>query len=597
MNITPVYELRTQLRTAAIAGTSLLSENFRLKKAAENFSAISSASPVFAKISEQLDALLKGPTPQAFLDVITLVDSVITALASVGTAAEITPAQHTENHTVIENIPYSRLSALIKALTTSGSGNFRTVKDAWETDKEIFRDYRVMPALISALGASYGELADLASDIIIEVGGKNVIPALKKDFDPKGKKDMVRRVEIIEKISGAKENDFYLTQLESAGNDIKSALILALSHDENNTEKLTELVRTEKAKVRKNALYVLVKFNNERAAQCVTEFSRKNPDEVLDVIAFASSEWTSDLAADIIKRILTDENGNAVKISQLSNGTDNGRQTAMNITGALYFKKGKAIEDIYRSYGDAKCAGFLSASLSHSISSTMDSGLIALADELNNSAEFKGRYDSSVAVAHILGDADCSDWIKKNIETAKNVMHCVYIENGRFIYNWNLNADRFTSNIPPREVKQPIKEKITDIFIKADHPGTAFTLVNWIDPDDPEYCLKLGKYFTKCFEKNSDRHYDHDYLSFMKKSGIKNVKGTVCRHYSTDHFKKFPQVWLGDTERIFEMLPGDPDYKLAEARSLVDSVKSGKIKIQFDIEDFTQWAETEMNKE
>ena len=39
MDIAPVYELKARLRAAAIAGTNLLSEDFRLKKAAESFAA------------------------------------------------------------------------------------------------------------------------------------------------------------------------------------------------------------------------------------------------------------------------------------------------------------------------------------------------------------------------------------------------------------------------------------------------------------------------------------------------------------------------------------------------------------------------------
>lgn len=593
MNITPVYELRTQLRTAAIAGTSLLSENFRLKKAAENFSAIASASPVFTKINEQIKILLNENTPQALLDTITLTDSVITVLASVGTAAEITPVNRTENRTVIINAPYSRLSALISALTTSGSGNFRIVKDVWENDKEIFRDYRVMPALISALGASYGELADLAADIIIEIGGESIIPVLKKDFDPKGKKDMARRVEVIEKLMGAKENDFYLEQLENSEKDVKNELILALSHDESNTERLAELVKTEKAAGRKYALYVLTTFDNEKAAQCLTEHSKKKPAEVLEVMQHASSKWTSNLTADILKRVLTDENGNIIKISELRNIAKSPLYPH-DIANALCFKTGTAIEDIYRSYGDIKCTGFLASSLEKSICVTMDSGLISLAEELNKTKEYKGLCDAAETAAHILGDEDCTAWVKKNLDQSINFMCNISFENGSFVYSRSCDYNEFTgrNTIIRREVHQPLKEKITDILIKEDRNRTVAVLENWIDPDDPEYCLKLGKYFTKCFENGSYR-----YLTHMRKCGIKNVKGIVVRRYSGASFKKFPKIDLYDLKMIFEMLPGDPDYKLDEARSLVDAVKSGKLKLQIDAESFTQWAENEMNKE
>lgn len=402
---------------------------------------------------------------------------------------------------------------------------------------------------------------------------------------------------VIEKTAGAKENNFYIDQLDDAEKDVKEAMILALSHDEGNTEILTELVKTEKAKNKKAALYVLTTFDNEKAIEFVTEYSKKKPADVLELIQYSSAKWASELTADITKRVLTDENGNIIKISQLTN-MDKVKVIPQDIANALYFKTGKAIEDIYRSYGDIKCAGFLSTALMYSIAETMDSGLISLAAELNNTPEYKGIYDQAEAAARILGDEDCSEWIKKNIESSVNFLYSVSIENGRFVY---LRSCGYNSVINKyiqvrREVHQPIKEKITDILIKADHERTSYTLERWIDPDDPEYCLKLGSYFAKCFEKYKDGHYV--YLSSMRKCGVKNVKGIICRHFSGDGFKLFQQINLYELKDIFRMLPGDAKHKLSEARSLIDSVKKGSIKkITFDTEKFSEWIENEMNKE
>ena len=58
MDIGPIYELRSRLRAAAIAGTGLLSEDFRLKRAAEAMKPLETSSPVFAKIVQTLNELL-----------------------------------------------------------------------------------------------------------------------------------------------------------------------------------------------------------------------------------------------------------------------------------------------------------------------------------------------------------------------------------------------------------------------------------------------------------------------------------------------------------------------------------------------------------
>ena len=62
MDISPLYELRARLRAAMIAGTGLLSEDFRLKRAVEAFAPLEKASPVFAKIGQLAGALLLPDT-------------------------------------------------------------------------------------------------------------------------------------------------------------------------------------------------------------------------------------------------------------------------------------------------------------------------------------------------------------------------------------------------------------------------------------------------------------------------------------------------------------------------------------------------------
>ena len=199
MDISNIYELKTRLRAAMIAGTNLLSEDFRLKKAAENFSALSGASPVFAKINAMTEKLLSENSPECLLDTITLVDAVITTLGTSEVKGELEDLPDNGVSSVIVNAPHSQLSAVIDALTSSGGGQYNTILAARKDTPEIFNDYRVKPALIRGLGASYAELADTAANILKGMG-KEIVPLLKRDFDPKGKKEMLRRVTVIENL-------------------------------------------------------------------------------------------------------------------------------------------------------------------------------------------------------------------------------------------------------------------------------------------------------------------------------------------------------------------------------------------------------------
>ena len=94
MNLQPLYDVQERLEHAAVAGTGILNEDFRLKRAREELTPLASASSVFARISAGLDALLTAPPEKrggALLDVLALVDAVVYTQAAAGVSGELAP--------------------------------------------------------------------------------------------------------------------------------------------------------------------------------------------------------------------------------------------------------------------------------------------------------------------------------------------------------------------------------------------------------------------------------------------------------------------------------------------------------------------------
>ena len=78
MDLTPVYELRERLKTGAVAGTGLIAEDFRLKRAVEAVKPLEKASPVFAKIVQLSTQVLEENCEDragTLLEALTLVDA------------------------------------------------------------------------------------------------------------------------------------------------------------------------------------------------------------------------------------------------------------------------------------------------------------------------------------------------------------------------------------------------------------------------------------------------------------------------------------------------------------------------------------------
>lgn len=311
MDIAPVYDLRTRLRSAAVAGVNLLQEDFRLKRAAEAIKPLESASPVFAKLNQQMAQLLspdcKNPVTM-LLETIALTDAVICTLGAVDVMGEMQDLEIAlSDRTAIVDAPYSRVSALIKALTTSGSGNYALVEETCRTQPDLIKDYRVRYAMVQALGASYAELADLVKEWFL-YEDISVIPLLKKDFNPKGRKEMVRRLEIIGAAAGEKENDFYRKMLTDAEKEVRFELIGLLRYDQSNVDLLLNLVKTEKGKNKERALRSLGYMNDDSVMETFDSIAKKKPEAVCEYLMASPSESASKiitrLCMDLLSKLL-----------------------------------------------------------------------------------------------------------------------------------------------------------------------------------------------------------------------------------------------------------------------------------------------------
>ncbi|MDE6435412.1 MAG: hypothetical protein K2L07_14425, partial [Lachnospiraceae bacterium] len=352
MNTESIYELQDRLRAACIAGTNLLSEDFRLRRAFEAFKPLETASPVFAKVGELTEKLLSPDCQNqqgALLDTITLVDAVICTLGTVDVKGEVETAgiiNAEENAgSLIINVPYSTLKELLEALTTSGGGHYGYVCDTHENNPELFRDYRVKYALVQALGASYTELADKVEQWMKEDNDKTILPLLYKDFDPKGKKEMVRRVKVISTLAGAKANDFYVKMLEEAQKDVRLELIDSLRHEPKNMSLLLDMSKTEKGKNKDKVFELLAEIKDVKVHEYFKELAKKKPEIVLKYLKNTTVDWSSELVADICNMVTE-------KIDMIDSASDEEKikisDTLQSIVRTIFGKGGADICECYR---------------------------------------------------------------------------------------------------------------------------------------------------------------------------------------------------------------------------------------------------------
>lgn len=309
MNLQALYDLKERLEYAAVAGTGLMQEDFRLRRAVDALVPLAAASPVFGKISTAAKALLAAPQEERstrLLDVLSLVDAVVYTQGVTNISGPVEPMERGTGKYV--QASYGELQPLLTALSGSGSGRTSLIQKCYAEHPEYFTDFRVLPHVVKALGDNYAEFADLIGRVLI-AWGEGIIPTLKEGFDPAGKAEMARRVRLIAKISGGTENDWFLSMLPESKKDVRLELIQALSLSQENVQILLDLCRTERAKAREMALRSLAAMNQVSARNYWSEEARKKPDSVF-CLAGVQSMITADLAAisfrALLERILMD---------------------------------------------------------------------------------------------------------------------------------------------------------------------------------------------------------------------------------------------------------------------------------------------------
>ncbi len=636
MDTTPIYELRERLRAAAMAGTSLLAEDFRLRRACEMFKPLAAASPVFAKIGQLTEQLLSPDIshPQgALLDAVSLTDAVICTLGAVDVAGEITPLEIVGSEetadAMIVNAPYSVLKELLEGLEGTGGACYRIR----EEHPALFRDYRVKYALVQALGASYAEFANDVAKWLCEDRDKSILPLLYRDFDPAGKREMVRRVEVIEAVAGADANDFYIKMLDTAQKEVRQALIFALRHHQDNVPLLLEMTKKERGKNKDAAFWALANIENAQAAAYFKKYAEKNPKAVLGYLTDASSEWAAEVVEELCDRVLEQiENINEVSAEEKdlsdvfyllhdllralygkggAHGCECYRKLLRHLpaVNALFEKRKKqhnpvekimwrldflqSLANVQYLYPMGKFISGLGLLLMQSLVVNPDADLQALALELYQADAY---FLPAAVMTKLLNDEDCADWLEAQLidqrtsKIAEKRMRMILeavgficwdkLKGAYELFGSSRNSDILSVR---REIQVSHAANMLRWLMRHPSHDTDAVLTNWIPLNDEGLCREAGAYFYQraLTSKDTDSMYlinwDSSYSMYLINC-MKDCNWNVCKGLGVKFVKEHLSFNANNVYVRLIRLPGDKDAIMEEMREICTMVRSGALK-------------------
>lgn len=611
MDLTPLYELRDRLKAGAIAGTALLGEDFRLARALEALAPLEGASPVFQKIGQGVRALLAADCPDraaALLDALSLCDAVRTTQGAVGVGGTVEPMPLTARGSALTNAPYSVLQPLTEALTSSGGGRYSFIVDTHDQRPALFQDYRVKHALVAALGGSYSELADRAEEWL-SAAGPELVPLLKAGFNPMGKREMVRRIHVMEAVAGAAENDFYRALLEgTCEKEVRAAAVYALRHDEGNAETLVALCKTEKGLAKKAAHWALARMSSPTAWAYWDALAEKKPEQVADYMVLSTAPKANLLVAQCLLRLLEPYETNS-KADIPANFADK----LQRLMQALPGKHGPEICDFYRraaALGAAldrpaagekrplqiRCANYQSAMpFSSMVPSILTFSIFyhATADLADLAGELYARYGLGYAAPHVMsalltkGAGEAFQAGRAMLNPPVSIFKKGEQQQCQNAMKHTIGAISWSHKEMCQVVSLPIYDPATERCIYPLRPLAEALDMQWYDTMISK-CDIFGDYLFHLTRPDSAsvRTRLGGHLYSMAKLIVSNepycialreMRWETCEGLAVRRFTGKQRIRNWEIVDCFHALPGSPEAKAQEAERLLALAKKGDL--------------------
>ena len=302
MNVSPFYELRKRLYNSAAAGCSNVKEDFRLKKALEEFSPLAQANKTFARLGDMCGKLFDSEDPAPLLaDCIALADALSVAQGTFSDPSE-TEVSAFPKLSYDNNAPYSRVSELCRKVKAASP----KLEDPSAEEIKLAADPRVISAFVSVSNQNSWYLSRFF-EYIVRSSGDSVVPLLRKKIDLSDPKESGARVRYIAAAAGEAENDLYVSIAENADapQNVRIAAIEAMGFSEDNKEKLIELYNTEKGKVKNAALLALAGIDCPECEEIFTKLTAKYKKTYDQYVARSGGKVCTAFAVNLVKEELS----------------------------------------------------------------------------------------------------------------------------------------------------------------------------------------------------------------------------------------------------------------------------------------------------
>ncbi|MBA2944150.1 HEAT repeat domain-containing protein [Paenibacillus sp. CGMCC 1.16610] len=286
MSIDVLFELQHEIRRLFIAGSGMAAGDLRLQKMLPQLQKLGESVPIFNRMAQAVSQVLEAEVSSSagkLLELGTLLNSVLYTQGKTETKEDLFPVKGAEA-TLVSPIPYRKLQPLIEALTQKGQGRMEQLRLGHE--ENLFQDFRVISAAVTALDDSYAEIPDFLHRKVLPSLGQAALPALKQQFRQDGGKGDARRLELIHPLLPEPEAVDWLLQAATKGStDVRSTGIERLGDYPEQEEFILDQADDKKKEIRRAALFALSRLGTEQAiARLYKALNSKDQDIAIEPV-------------------------------------------------------------------------------------------------------------------------------------------------------------------------------------------------------------------------------------------------------------------------------------------------------------------------
>jgi hypothetical protein len=299
MAISVLFELNQELTRLFVAGSRLASGDPRIKKFIAPLKKYGEKSPVFQRLAQHIEELSEIDANLSAQKLIETEIFLLSVLSTQGNAlpeetADIKDTDYAQETFGETKTAYRTLSPLMEALTTTGSGRFEIIEQAFKGG--AFNDPRIYKPAADAVGDKYGEIADYMVNTVLPSMRGEIVIHLLDGYDVKGGAFDGRRLAAIYKIKGENALNLVEEAVENGSAAVKAEAVKIMGDYPGYEQLLLSMLGEKTKALREEVMKSLVKMDSKEGIDKLIEIYNgdKKNSTVLSALSYGTSSYLTD---------------------------------------------------------------------------------------------------------------------------------------------------------------------------------------------------------------------------------------------------------------------------------------------------------------